>query len=89
MHGRIRGAAAIYEAATIVSFSFLALFIAGVVILWKRGAPVSLPLLLIVYIPATLAPLLTNMRYSVTVQPLMLVFVAAALLWPARRRVST
>lgn len=86
---QFRGAVAIYAAATAVSLAFLGLFIAGVVILSRRGAPIVLPLLLIAYIPATLAPLLTNMRYSVTVQPLMLVFVAAALLWPARRRAST
>jgi hypothetical protein len=47
--------------------------------LWRRGADIWLPLLLILYVPATIAPLLTNMRYSVTVQPLMFVFVAAAL----------
>lgn len=73
------GATLIYGAATVASLLFLALFIAGVVISWRRGADVLLPLLLILYIPATIAPLLTNMRYSVTVQPLMFVFVAAAL----------
>ena len=73
------GATLIYGAATAASLVFLALFIAGVVISWRRGADVLLPLLLILYIPATIAPLLTNMRYSVTVQPLMFVFVAAAL----------
>ena len=73
------GAAAIYAAATAASLAFLGLFVAGAVILWRRGADIVLPLLLILYIPATIAPLLTNMRYSVTVQPLMFVFVAAAL----------
>ena len=74
------GARAIYAAATAASLTFLGLFIAGIVILWRRGADILLPLALILYVPATIAPLLTNMRYSVTVQPLMFVFVAAALL---------
>ena len=75
------GATAVYAAATVASLTFLGLFIAGAVILWRRGADIWLPLLLILYVPATIAPLLTNMRYSVTVQPLMFVFVAAALSW--------
>jgi len=69
----------------VASLTFLGLFIAGAVILWRRGADVWLPLLLILYVPATIAPLLTNMRYSVTVQPLMFVFVAAALSWLVTR----
>ncbi len=76
---QFRGATAIYAAATIASLTFLGLFVAGVVVLWRRRANIALPLLLILYVPLTIAPLLTNMRYSVTVQPLMFVFVAAAL----------
>ena len=79
------GATAVYAAAQLVSLAFLGLFLAGIVILWRRDADILLPLLLILYVPATIAPLLTNMRYSVTVQPLMFVFVAAALIWLARR----
>jgi Na+-translocating ferredoxin:NAD+ oxidoreductase RnfD subunit len=82
------GAAAIYAAASALSIAVLALFIAGIVILWRRRADILLPLLLILYVPVTIAPLLTNMRYSVTVQPLMFVFVAAALL-SVRDRAST
>jgi hypothetical protein len=73
------GGAAIYAAATAASLVFLALFLAGVVILRRRRCDILLPLLLILYVPVTIAPLLTNMRYSVTVQPLMFVFVAATL----------
>jgi dolichyl-phosphate-mannose-protein mannosyltransferase len=76
---QFRGASAIYAAATAASLTFLGLFIAGVVVSWRRRSDVALPLLLILYVPLTIAPLLTNMRYSVTVQPLMFVFVAAAL----------
>lgn len=75
------GAAAVYAGATTLSLAFLGLFLAGVVILWRRRADILLPLLLILYVPATIAPLLTNMRYSVTVQPLMFVFAAATLRW--------
>jgi Na+-translocating ferredoxin:NAD+ oxidoreductase RnfD subunit len=76
---QFRGATAVYAAARAVSTAYLAVFLAGVVLLWKRHSDVLLPLLLIIYVPLTIAPLLTNMRYSVTVQPLMFVFVAAAL----------
>jgi hypothetical protein len=47
---------------------------------------VTLPLLLIAYLPLTLAPVLTNMRYSVTVQPLMFTFIAVAIIALARRQ---
>jgi hypothetical protein len=80
------GASVVYAVATAASLTFLALFVAGVVILWRGGNDILLPLLLILYVPATIAPLLTNMRYSVTVQPLMFVFVAAALSWLVRRQ---
>jgi hypothetical protein len=76
---QFRGAMAIYAVATAATGAVLFLFIAGIVLLWRRGADILLPVLLILYVPATIAPLLTNMRYSVTVQPLMLIFVAAAL----------
>ena len=57
----------------------LTLFAAGAIVGWRRGYRVGLPLLLIAYIPATLAPVLTNMRYTVTVQPLMFIFMAIAI----------
>jgi hypothetical protein len=83
------GATVVYAAATAASLTFLGLFVAGVVILWRRGHDIVLPLVLILYVPATIAPLLTNMRYSVTVQPLMFVFVAAAATSLVRGRVNT
>ena len=76
---QFRGARAVYAAAQAASLAFLGLFIAGIVILWKRRADILLPLLLVLYVPVTIAPLLTNMRYSVTVQPLMFVFASATL----------
>ena len=68
-----------YAAAEVVSVAFLALFGIGVVVAWRQRSNMVLPLLLVAYIPATLAPVLTNMRYTVTVQPLMFIFVAVAL----------
>jgi hypothetical protein len=77
---QFRGARFVYGAATAACLAVLLLFVAGVVIAWRRHNDILLPLLLIAYVPVTIAPLLTNMRYSVTVQPLMFVFVASALL---------
>jgi hypothetical protein len=68
----------IYTIGTAVSVVLLMLCVAGIVIGWRRGDHIGLPLLLIVYLPATLAPVLINMRYAVTIQPLMFIFVALA-----------
>ncbi len=76
----------IYAVATAVSIVFALLFVFGVVAAGKPGPQALLALLLIAYIPATLAPVLTNMRYTVTVQPLMLVFTASGLMTVYRRR---
>ena len=73
------GSGPIYAAATVFSGGYVMLFAAGVIIAWRRRYAIGLPLLLIAYIPATLAPVLTNMRYTVTVQPLMFVFMAVAI----------
>jgi hypothetical protein len=69
----------IYTAAMGVSIVYVTLFGIGVVMAWRRGHHVGLPLLLIAYLPATLAPVLTNMRYTLTVQPLMFMFIAVAI----------
>ncbi|MFM8533259.1 MAG: glycosyltransferase family 39 protein [Acidimicrobiia bacterium] len=66
----------VYSAATVVSALYLLLAAIGTWIGWRRGYAVALPLALILYIPATIAFVLTNMRYTTTVQPLMLTFVA-------------
>ena len=73
------GGGRIYRLAQIASIALVTLTAVGVWAAWRRGAAIALPLLLILYIPATLAFVLTNMRYSITVQPLMFMFVAAAL----------
>jgi len=69
----------IYSAAMGLSIVYLTLFGIGVAMAWRRGHRVGLPLLLIAYLPATLAPVLTNMRYTLTVQPLMFMFIAVAI----------
>jgi hypothetical protein len=69
----------IYTAATAASVLIAGLFIVGIVTAWHNRRAIALPLVLIAYIPLTLAPVLTNMRYTVTIQPLVFMFVAAAL----------
>jgi hypothetical protein len=69
----------VYPAATVASTLYLILLMVGIVCAWRKGDRYVLPLLLIVYVPATIAPVLTNMRYSVTVQPIVFVFIARAL----------
>jgi hypothetical protein len=69
----------IYAAGTAASVVFLVLSVAGIAIGWRRGDRIGLPLLLIVSVPATLAPVLINMRYTITIQPLMFIFVAIAI----------
>jgi hypothetical protein len=73
------GSGRIYRAAMAASIVLLILFGAGVWAAHRRGAAIALPLLIVAYIPATLAFVLINMRYSITVQPVMFMFVAAAL----------
>lgn len=82
---QFRQSGPIYAAAKAVSVLFLALFVIGVAFGWTRSRDSILALLLIAYVPATLAPVLTNMRYTVTVQPLMFAFIAAGLMTVARR----
>jgi hypothetical protein len=79
---------AVYTAASVVSGWYLILLATGMVTAWRRRLALGLPALLILYIPATLAPVLTNMRYTVTVQPLVFIFIAVAItsaLWRAGR----
>jgi hypothetical protein len=76
----------VYAAGTLLSSLYLALALLGAWIGWRRGYAVLLPLALILYIPATISFVLTNMRYTTTVQPLLLTFVAVVLVAAADRR---
>ena len=66
------------------------LFLGGVWVSWRRRDPILWLLLPILYVPATICLVLTNMRHTITEQPLVFVFVAIALLtaggaWRTRR----
>lgn len=68
-----------YTSGLVLSLGYFVLFLAGVVVAWRRRSAL-LPLLVpIAYVPATICFVLTNQRYTVTVQPLMFAFVALAL----------
>jgi hypothetical protein len=73
------GASRVYAAASIASLAVLALAAAGGWIAWRRGDAIALPMLLIAHIPLTLAFVLTNMRYSIAVQPFVFIFVAVTI----------
>jgi hypothetical protein len=75
----------VYAAATIVSVTYALLLLAGMVIAWRRGYAVLLPLALIAYVPLTISAVLTNMRYTITVQPIIFIFIAVALAEMLRR----
>ena len=74
-----RGSRLIFNAGLILSFAYLAAFLAGVIIAWRARSPFLYALIPIVYVPLTICFVLTNMRYTITVQPLMFVFVALAM----------
>lgn len=75
---QFENAGLVYAAGTVASVLFAVLLVCGAIVAWRHGDAVGLPLLLILYVPLTIAPMLTNMRYTVTVQPLEFMFVAAA-----------
>jgi hypothetical protein len=73
------GSGPVYTLAKVASSGLFVLMGFGVWAAWRRGCAIALPALLIAYVPATLAFVLTNMRYSITVQPLVFMFIAAAI----------
>jgi hypothetical protein len=80
------GGRAIYAVALVLSLSYLVAFLAGVVLAWRRRSPLLQLAVPILYVPLTIAPVLTNQRYTVTMQPLMFAFVAFAIVvWWERR----
>jgi hypothetical protein len=77
---RFKGDAVVYALAHAASLTYFLLFLTGAGIAARRR---RLPWLLIappVYVAVTIAPVLTNMRYSLTTQPFLLAFTALALL---------
>ncbi|MGQ0736173.1 MAG: ArnT family glycosyltransferase [Acidobacteriota bacterium] len=75
------GSSAIYAIGLVVSSSVFLLFLVGAFIAHRSRSPVRWLLLPVVYVPLTISVVLTNMRYTVSVQPYVFVFVAVALLW--------
>jgi hypothetical protein len=67
-----------YLAGTVLSAAYLVVFLAGAAIAWRQRSALVWLLVPIVYVPLTICFVLTNMRYTVTMQPLMFVFVAVA-----------
>jgi hypothetical protein len=84
---RFANAPLVYFGALLLSLTYFLLFLAGVVIAWRRRSPLLAFLVPIVYVPLTICFVLTNQRYSVTVQPLMFAFVAFAIVsgWDRHR----
>jgi hypothetical protein len=70
----------VYRAGFLLSVSYLIVFAAGVVIAWKRHRRLLWLLIPIAYVPLTICFVLTNMRYTITVQPLVFIFVALTFL---------
>jgi hypothetical protein len=77
---QFEGSRPVYIVALLLSLLYVTLFVLGVMVAWRRYPGLRLLLVPIVYVPLTICFVLTNMRYTVTVQPLMFVFVAVALL---------
>ena len=73
-----QGSRMIFNVGLILSVTYLALFAAGVIVAWRARSPFLYALIPIAYVPLTICFVLTNMRYTITVQPLMFVFVAMA-----------
>lgn len=75
----------IYLAGTVVSTGYLLVCLTGVVLAWRQRSALLWLLVPIAYVPLTICFVLTNMRYTITVQPLMFVFVAVVLVGVERR----
>ena len=73
------GSGWIYGLATLASASYVLLAAAGLVLAVRQRREVALLLTPILYVPLTICFVLTNMRYTVTVQPLLFAFAAVAL----------
>ena len=69
----------VYTLATLASAAYLLLFMVGVWVAFRRRQPLLLLLVPILYVPLTICWVLTNMRYTITIQPLVFAFIATAL----------
>ena len=73
------GSSVVYATAAVLSGSYLALAIVGVVLAYRRGIEIRLLLAVIAYVPVMMCAFLANMRYSVTAQPFVFPFVATTI----------
>jgi hypothetical protein len=77
---QFRSSDVIYRIGFIVSLGVFVACLAGMWIAWRGRSDLLWLALPVVYVPLTICFVLTNMRYSVTVQPYVLTFVAVAVL---------
>jgi hypothetical protein len=75
---QFRWSSVAYGLGTFFSAVYFAIFLAGLVVAVRRRSALVLFVVPIVYVPLTICFVLTNMRYTVTMQPLMFMFVAFA-----------
>lgn len=83
------GSRLVYLGGLVLSGIYFCLFVAGAVIARTRSRGLLVFLIPIVYVPVTICFVLTNMRYTITVQPLMFAFVALTLVVLGRFDVET
>lgn len=77
---QFRGSGLVYKAAAAISAMYLVLFLGGVILAVRQRRSLLVLGTPILYVPVTIVWVLTNMRYTVTVQPLVFAFIALALL---------
>jgi Dolichyl-phosphate-mannose-protein mannosyltransferase len=73
------GSRLVYLGGLTLSAIYLGLFVIGVGIAWRSRSALMVFVVPVVYVPLTICFVLTNMRYSLTVQPLMFIFIAVAI----------
>ncbi|MEP7309738.1 MAG: glycosyltransferase family 39 protein [Acidobacteriota bacterium] len=77
---QFRGSRMIYGVATAASGAYLCLLLVGIALALRQRRQLLVLLTPVLYVPATIMWVLTNMRYTVTVQPLVFAFIALSLL---------
>lgn len=76
---QFEGSRLVYVGGLALSALYLMPFLAGVVLAARARSPLVVFLIPIAYVPLTICFVLTNMRYTITVQPLMFIFAAVAI----------